>query len=213
MSDVSCLLWGGTVFRHLVWVRERLFFLMNRSKESTRKNEPGARLVYTTRSKESIHSDTVTYPSSVLLDPVVQRAVQVLGHPARDVLGTRVPLGLRSALHAHHRAVLEKCHHATPVDSIAEQLVRHGHEPRLLRAHGCRAQALHHLRQLRSVQAFQFVTGLAQSHVQSYAARALLLALLLAVQAARAAPMELPRVAVFRQFVVQILFHDAPVIV
>lgn len=191
---------------------------MIRLTESIHKNERAERLVYTTRSKridseEPSRSEAVTYPSSVLLDPAVQRAAQVLGHPARDVLGARAPLGVWRALHAHHRAKLEKGHHATPVDSIAEQLVRHSREAPLLGAHRCRAQALGHLRQVRSVQVFQFVTGLAQSPVQSGAARALLLALLLVVQTARATPMELPRVAVFRQLVVQILFHDAPVIV
>lgn len=104
-----------------------------------------------------------TYPASVVLDPVVQVPVQVLGHPGGDAVhqGRHLPV---DALHAHDAAELEEGHDPAPVHPVSEELLHHGHEAASGRE-GCQVQLAGHLGEVPLVATGELVPGLAQGEV------------------------------------------------
>lgn len=104
-------------------------------------------------------------PSSVVLDPVVQVPVQVLGHPGGNVVHQRRHLPV-DALDAHHAAELEEGDDPAPVDPITEELLHHGHEAAVGRE-GRQVQLARHLGEVPLVAARELVPGLAQGEVDA----------------------------------------------
>lgn len=102
-------------------------------------------------------------PASVVLDPVVQVPVQVLGHPGGDAVyeGRHLPV---DALHTHHTTELEEGHNSAPVNPISEELLHHRHEAAPGRE-GRQVQLARHLGKVPLVASGELIPRLAQDEV------------------------------------------------
>lgn len=109
-------------------------------------------------------------PASVVLDPVVQVPVQVLGHPGGDAVYKGRHLSV-DALHAHDAAELEEGHDPAPVNPVSEELLHHRHEAAPGRE-GRQVQLAGHLGKVPLVAAGELVPCLAQGEVDDLGRRA-----------------------------------------
>lgn len=106
-----------------------------------------------------------TYPSPILLDPGVQRSVQVLRHPAGNVVHLRRHFPV-DALDTHRYPELEEGYYPAPVGAVPEQLLYHRGELAFRRV-GCQVQSRRHLHQVPAVAPFHLIPSFPQDCVES----------------------------------------------